>query len=423
MATRGNKKTDKREVAIRVENLSKTFRIPHEKHTSLKSAALNIFQKRSFTEFRALDGVEFEIKKGEFFGIIGRNGSGKSTLLKILAGIYVVDKGRVKINGKISPFLELGVGFNPELTGSENIFLGGSILGLSRKEIEEKYDGIVEFSELEEFIDMKMKNYSSGMQVRLAFSLAINVNAEILLMDEVLAVGDSNFQQKCLEEFDKYRAMGKTVILVTHDIGTIQKYCDRAMLLRDGNIKLIGSPEKIASQYVSLNMSDEEKRTAKEEGRAIKKRKDKTIKDKNRWGNMDIVTTKVEVLSSQKKSKRIFNPFDDMVIRIHYKKRKKEIQNVVFGIEILNSNGYRLFGFNTSMTKKAIVVKKDIGYVDFILQNIPFLNGRYTITPAIASKNCNIQYDYWENAAEFKIMNNEFGKFSFGDISIKLRVE
>ncbi len=200
------------EIAIKVDAVSKRFKIPHEKHSTLKAAVLNIFNKKSYTEFQALEDVSFEVKKGEFFGIIGRNGSGKSTLLKIIAGIYVPSRGKIKINGRISPFLELGVGFNPELTARENIFLGGSILGLTKKEIKKRFNKIVEFSELQDFIDMKFKNFSSGMQVRLAFALAIYAHAEILLMDEVLAVGDSNFQNKCLEEFNKYREEGKTVV-------------------------------------------------------------------------------------------------------------------------------------------------------------------------------------------------------------------
>ena len=253
------------ELAIKVENLTKVFRIPHEKHTTLKAAVLNVARKRSYTEFQALDEITFEVKKGEFFGIIGRNGCGKSTLLKIIAGIYVPTSGKVKIDGRISPFLELGVGFNPELTARENIFLGGSIHGLSRKSIEEKFDKIVEFSELQEFIDMKLKNYSSGMQVRLAFALAIHAHAEVLLMDEVLAVGDSNFQNKCLEEFNNYREQGKTVVLVTHDIGVVQRYCDRAMLLRNGKIVNIGKPEDVGNQYMLQNMSDEEQRILDEQ--------------------------------------------------------------------------------------------------------------------------------------------------------------
>src|SRR6185369_16549600 len=180
-------------IAIKVDHISKTFRIPHEKVSSLRGAAVSAFSRnKGYEEFKALDEISFEVKKGEFFGIIGRNGSGKSTLLKILAGIYQADKGKVHINGRISPFLELGIGFNPELSGRDNIYLNATVLGLSQKEIDKKFDSIVKFSELERFIDQKLKNYSSGMQVRLAFSVSIHANREVLLMDEVLAVGDAN---------------------------------------------------------------------------------------------------------------------------------------------------------------------------------------------------------------------------------------
>ena len=265
-------------IAIKVDHVSKTFRIPHEKISSVRGAFVNMFDKSGYEEFNALNDVSFEVKKGEFFGILGRNGSGKSTLLKVLAGIYTADKGKVHIDGLISPFLELGIGFNPELSGRDNIYLNATVLGLTEKQIDEKFDDIVAFSELERFIDQKVKNYSSGMQVRLAFSVAIHANREILLMDEVLAVGDSNFQSKCLTEFNRYKEMGKTVILVSHDVATIQRYCDRAMLLRNGKIVKIGDAEEVGNEYINQNMSDEEKRILEEEKRK-KSEEEKRVKE------------------------------------------------------------------------------------------------------------------------------------------------
>jgi ABC-2 type transport system ATP-binding protein len=258
----------KSDVAISVKNVSKQFSIPHEKISSIKLAFVNLFKKNTSEDFYALKDVSFEVKKGEFFGILGRNGSGKSTLLKILAGVYTANKGHIHLNGLVSPFLELGIGFNPELSGRDNIYLNATVLGLTEKEIDQKFDSIVAFSELERFIDQKIKNYSSGMQVRLAFAVSIHANREILLMDEVLAVGDSNFQSKCLREFAKYKEQGKTVILVTHDIGTVQRYCDRAMLLRNGEVVKIGSAEEVGNEYIYQNMSDEEKRIIKEQEQA-----------------------------------------------------------------------------------------------------------------------------------------------------------
>jgi ABC-2 type transport system ATP-binding protein len=245
-----------KDIAIRVEHLSKTFRIPHEKVSSLRGAFVGMFQgKRTFEEFQALDDVSFEVKKGEFFGIIGRNGSGKSTLLKILAGIYQPDKGKVTVNGMISPFLELGIGFNPELSGRDNVYLNATVLGLTKKQIDKKFNDIVAFSELERFIDQKLKNYSSGMQVRLAFSVAIHANRDILLMDEVLAVGDSVFQQKCLQAFKQFRKVGRTVLLVTHDIETAQNFCDRVMSVKNGKLMRIGDPKSVGTDYLSWDVT------------------------------------------------------------------------------------------------------------------------------------------------------------------------
>lgn len=238
------------DVAIKVSGVSKTFILPHEKYTSVKSAFINFYKrKKGYEKQQVLNDISFEIKKGDFFGIVGRNGSGKSTLLKLLAGIYTPDKGEIKVNGKLTPFIELGVGFNPELSGRENVFLNGALLGFNRKEMEDMYDEIVEFAELERFMDQKLKNYSSGMQVRLAFSIAIRANTDILVLDEVLAVGDEAFQRKCNEYFAGLKKNQKTVILVTHDMSAVRKYCNKAILIRDGKVVTNGSPELVADEY------------------------------------------------------------------------------------------------------------------------------------------------------------------------------
>ncbi len=234
---------------ITVEHLTKKFTIPHERIDTLKGAFVNLFRRKRIETFSALNDVSFTVQRGEFFGIIGKNGSGKSTLLKILAGVYTPDSGHVEVRGLISPFLELGIGFNPELSGRDNVYLNATVLGLSKKMIDQKFASIVAFSELERFIDQKLKNYSSGMQVRLAFAVAIHANREILLLDEVLAVGDINFRAKCLSEVERYRREGKTVILVTHDLDTVKNYCDRAMVLKEGSVSALGKPEEVISQY------------------------------------------------------------------------------------------------------------------------------------------------------------------------------
>lgn len=239
------------DIAIQVNNVSKTFKIPHEKISSLRKAFVYAFKKQSYEEFQALENVSFEVKKGEFFGIIGRNGSGKSTLLKVLAGIYQPDQGNVLINGLISPFLELGIGFNPELSGRDNVYLNATILGMTKKQIDQKFNEIVAFSELERFIDQKLIRYSSGMQVRLAFSVAIHANREILLMDEVLAVGDINFQKKCYDYFNQIKGK-KTILFVSHDMESMKRFCDRTLVINDGKIIALEDTASAIEKYLEM---------------------------------------------------------------------------------------------------------------------------------------------------------------------------
>jgi len=239
--------------AVSVSQLTKSFRLPHERYHTLKERALHPFRSRTVDVLKAVDDVSVEIAQGEFFGIVGRNGSGKSTLLKCLAGIYEIDGGSVAVRGRLSPFIELGVGFNPDLAARDNVIINAIMLGLSRTQARERFDSIVAFAELEDYMDLRLKNYSSGMQVRLAFAVAIQVDAEILLIDEVLAVGDAAFQQKCFDEFVRLKAAGRTIVFVTHDMGSVERFCDRAMLLEHGRVVDISDPSSIARQYNELN--------------------------------------------------------------------------------------------------------------------------------------------------------------------------
>lgn len=244
--------------AVVVKDLYKSFKLPHEQYSGIKQLLVNFAnRKKGYEVQHVLDDISFEIKKGEFFGIVGRNGSGKSTLLKLLAGIYAPDKGLVQVNGSLTPFIELGVGFNPELTGRENVFLNGALLGFGRTEMEAMYDDIVKFAELDRFMDQKLKNYSSGMQVRLAFSIAIRARSDILLIDEVLAVGDAAFQQKCFDYFDKLKQDKRTIILVTHDMSAVKQFCDRAMFVKDGKLVMIGDPGAISREYEKANFAND----------------------------------------------------------------------------------------------------------------------------------------------------------------------
>lgn len=239
-----------KKIAVKVDHVSKFFKLPTEATQSLRTALVNRFKGiKGYKEQHVLKDVSFEVEEGDFFGILGRNGSGKSTLLKIISQIYVPEKGSVTVNGKLVSFIELGVGFNPELTGRENVYMNGAMLGFTTEEIDGMYDDIVEFAELKEFMNQKLKNYSSGMQVRLAFSVAIKAQGDVLILDEVLAVGDEAFQRKCNDYFMERKKSGKTTILVTHDMGAVKKYCNKAVLIEHGLVKAFGNPENVANQY------------------------------------------------------------------------------------------------------------------------------------------------------------------------------
>ncbi len=238
---------------IVADSVSKTFRVPEERTHTLKERALHPMRRTRHQTFPALNDISFDVRQGEFFGIAGRNGSGKSTLLKCLAGIYGVDSGRIWMNGRLSPFIELGVGFNADMAARDNVVLNGIMMGLSPREARARYDAVIDFAELREFEELKLKNYSSGMYVRLAFSVAIQVDADILLVDEVLAVGDAAFAQKCFDVFNRMRDEGRTIVFVTHDMGTLNRFCHRALLLEKGSIVHLGEPHEVADRYLEIN--------------------------------------------------------------------------------------------------------------------------------------------------------------------------
>ena len=254
--------------AVVVDGVSKTFRLPHERVHTIKERALHPLRRSDHDTLHALRDVSFAVEDGEFFGIVGRNGSGKSTLLKCLAAIYATDAGRIYVNGRLSTFIELGVGFNNDLPARDNVLVNATMLGLSPREARRRYDAIIDFAELHDFEDLKLKNYSSGMEVRLAFSVMMQVDAEILLIDEVLAVGDAAFQQKCFDAFGRIRREGRTVLLVTHDMGNVQRFCDRALLLEHGALVELGDPDRVANRYLRVNFEREGTEVNAEEGRA-----------------------------------------------------------------------------------------------------------------------------------------------------------
>jgi ABC-type polysaccharide/polyol phosphate transport system ATPase subunit len=240
-------------LAVSVTGAYKTFRIPHQQYHTFKERALHPFRSQTYDAFNAMHDVSVDIRQGEFFGIVGRNGSGKSTLLKCIAGIYQLDQGTISVSGRLSPFIEVGVGFNPDLAAQDNVIVNAVMMGLTRTDARHRFDDIVAFAELEEFVDLKLKNYSSGMAVRLGFAVSTQVDADVLLVDEVLAVGDASFQQKCFEKFQGLKEEGKTILFVTHDMALVERFCDRAMLLERGKVLSIGEPQEVGLLYNQVN--------------------------------------------------------------------------------------------------------------------------------------------------------------------------
>jgi len=382
------------EIAIKVSHVSKSFKLPHEKNTSVKSIVVNPFKKRTFEKQEVLKGIDFEVKKGEFFGIVGRNGSGKSTLLKLLAGIYSPDSGHIQVNGKLTPFIELGVGFNFELTGRENVFLNGALLGFNRKEMTAMYDEIVEFAELEKFMDLKLKNYSSGMQVRLAFSIAIRANSGILLLDEVLAVGDEAFQRKCYEYFAELKRTKKTVILVTHDMDSVSRFCNRAMLINEGRIKLIGNPGEVADSYKTLNLPKEQNSRSQEPGA---------------MSDYGIITLGIGV-GSKKQHAVLTSSSEKINIDINVQV-EQNIKKAFLGLTLKKTTGEFVYWFTsenkTELSKLKNLTKGQTITLQLEIQNI-FGEGDYIIGTYIKSIDRTRDFIYVADAARITIAG--FGK-------------
>jgi ABC-2 type transport system ATP-binding protein len=367
-------------IAVSVKSLKKDFVLPHERYTSIKERVLS-FKKPTYEKFHALKNINLQIKKGEFVGIVGRNGSGKSTLLKILGGIYQPTAGEVKVEGTLTPFIELGIGFNPELTGRENVFLNGAILGLTHKQVKNKYQEIVDFAELEKFMDQKLKNYSSGMQVRLAFSIAIQAHNDILLIDEVLAVGDADFQKKCATIFKEIKDSDKTVIFVSHDMGAIKEYCNRAFLIEGGNIISEGDPELVANDYTQLFNKDAGIRSVGE----------------TRWGDrmaeISDITTKVNKTT--------------LTISYKFTAQQQDIKNAILGLIIRDAANNHLFDTNTKWKKinTSILKKGKTVKVSWDIPNV-LQAGQYSVSVAAAHEDGFTFYDWQDKAVLFDVTRN-----------------
>lgn len=376
---------------VEISKLTKSFKIPLEASSGVKQQLINILKgRKGYRLFTPLKDISFTINEGDFFGIVGRNGSGKSTLLKTIAGIYTPNSGNVKVHGSLVPFIELGVGFNPELTGRENIFLNGALLGFSHEEMESMYSAIVEFAELEDFMEERLKNYSSGMQVRLAFSIAIRAHADILLLDEVLAVGDEAFQKKCYSYFDKLKREKRTVILVTHDMAAVEQFCTKAAFIEDGHVKMIGKPYRIAAAYSRSNSQNYDQTTGLN------------------GDNEGAVPFKIVLRGTDGKEKTMYDFEETMTVDLSW--QQKGVKHV--GVAIFRENGEYVYGPNTYQEKTSAIKDQSARYTVKLNLN----EGRYFIKAGLMGANDTKVIAFIEEGPFFSVQR-DYGHGRWGGVT------
>ncbi|MFQ5790178.1 MAG: ABC transporter ATP-binding protein [Acidobacteriota bacterium] len=409
-------------IAVSVSDLGKLYqRYSHRKQfRTLKSALLRgslIRDLRPDETFPALSGVTFNVRAGSTFAVIGRNGSGKSTLLKVLAGITKPTSGRVQVEGRISALIELGAGFHPEITGRENVFINGIMLGLSKREIEGLFDEIVRFAELEEFIDAPVKTYSSGMYMRLGFAVAIHVNPDVLLIDEVLAVGDEAFVHKCLDKISEFRRRSKTILLVTHSLGLVEKMADEALWIDGGQVQLRGDPRKVVDAYLARVTTREEEAMAVAEAQAVAEfvegqaesegaREDVEPssafkKEKGRWGSREIEITDVALLGTDGAPRHIFQTGEPVTVRLKVK-TSGTIRDFAFGVAIFNADGVCCYGTNTHLEEFVPVQLSGAGEVRVVLDRLDLIEGAYFLDVA-AHQRDGYPFDYHRALYSFRV--------------------
>jgi lipopolysaccharide transport system ATP-binding protein len=404
-------------VAVEVENVSKRFRRQTvQPYTTLKSAVVDFLLRRGRSvlegTFQALEGISFSVQQGQTLGIIGRNGSGKSTLLKLLAGIYQPDKGSIMVHGRVGALLDLGAGFHPEFSGRENILINGIVLGLSKREVRQRFDAIVRFAELEEFIDEPLKTYSSGMYMRLGFAVAAFADPDILLIDEFLAVGDEGFQQKCFDKIVEFRRRGKTLLLVTHDLSTVERWCDEALWIGEGVVRGRGKPRCVIDLYhggiavpdqATPNSVPHQFDTAHPTGNAVEQ--------SYRWGSQEIEIMSVQMLDATDQERYVYANAESLRIRIHYKVHR-HLEEPAFGIAIIRDDGLWCYGTNTSIEGLSIPALAGNGTVDLVLERLDLMAGTYYLDVAIQGRD-NATSDYQHGFYSFTMQSQlaEVGVF------------
>lgn len=373
--------------AIQVDHVAKRFRLYHERNDSLKASVMRRRRAR-FTEFWAIDDVSFDIREGETFGIIGENGSGKSTMLKCMARILRPDRGEVRVRGKVSALLELGAGFHPELSGRENVYLNGSILGLSKRELQAKFSDIVEFAGLETFIDQPVKNYSSGMYVRLGFSVAINVDPDVLLVDEVLAVGDESFQRRCGEKFAEMQAKGKTIVIVSHAMGAMRTMCDRLAWMSHGKLQMVGPATDVIDHYLG-DVHVDRIQHAGDTG--------------TRWGSGEATITTIDVIGPSGTPVARVRTGDPVRIRIGYRVPTGSVAKPVVGFALHRIDGVHITGVNIREQGGVPDVLEGDGMFEYSIDRLALLPGTYDISVAIQDLTFSHTYDWWQNGCRFEV--------------------
>lgn len=426
----------KPENAIEVKHISKSFKVFFDKGYTLKEKIL-FSQRRRYEERKVLDDISFEVKKGEAIGLIGHNGCGKSTMLKILTRIMYPDKGNVEICGRVSSLLELGAGFHPDMTGRQNIYTNAAIFGLTRREIDARLEDIIAFSELEEFIDNPVRTYSSGMYMRLAFSVAINVDADILLIDEILGVGDQSFQQKCFDKLKAIKAEGTTIVIVSHALGQIEQICERSLWINGGIIVAEGAPREVNPQYLEFMGEKRVESAEKEAARLQKKSKEETSEDinsetaeiqegkdkqevvqknteqnpktenqkveKERWGNGKVRIKKIVLLDENNNEKNIFKTGHSMIIKVYYTVHQK-VEDAILGIGIFTVAGIRCYGTNTRIDKIPSFNLEESGCYIVKIERLNLLPGEYSLDVAIEAGYYE-PIDYYTKAKKFNVVS------------------
>ena len=386
--------------SIEVNNITKKFKIYMDKGHTLKEKML-FRRRRAYEERRVLNGISFEVKKGEAIGLIGHNGCGKSTTLKLLTRIMYPDSGTIEMRGRVSSLIELGAGFHPDMSGRENIYINASIFGLTKSEIDERLNDIIEFSELKQFIDNPVRTYSSGMYMRLAFSVAINVDADILLIDEILAVGDANFQTKCFSKLREIKESGTTIVIVSHSLAQIEQICERSIWIQDGIIKAEGSPYDVHADYIKY-MEGQRQKTVKEN------EADESLesaKEEDRWGEGKIRFTKTELLDADGNSKKIFSTGDVMRLLLHYENNSNK-KKAVFGFSFSRMDGVYCYGTNTELDRLGKVDLKKTGKVEILFPAIELLSNEYYIDLEIKDED-GATMDYIRKALKVEIYANK----------------